>query len=174
MPVDGPGDRPSLVETLELRRRPEGGWYRETWSCAHQLRPEDYPGARASATLGYLLLRPGEETSWRTLRSDEIWLHHTGGPVTLLFGGTGSRPSTMPTTATLGPDLAAGQQPQLRVPGGAWRSARCDGPTETLMTCLVSPGFHPDDRTVYTEPGPVPPAEPTEAHLNEPPGEPPD
>ncbi|MBO0787828.1 MAG: cupin domain-containing protein, partial [Actinobacteria bacterium] len=42
---------------------------------------------------------------------------------------------------TLGPDLAAGQRPQYLVPGGCWQSARPAGPDETLVSCVVAPGF---------------------------------
>jgi uncharacterized protein len=43
--------------------------------------------------------------------------------------------------ALVGPDPAAGQQPQVLVPGGAWQSATpCAGPW-SLTACLVTPGF---------------------------------
>jgi len=40
----------------------------------------------------------------------------------------------------LGPDLAAGQQPQVLVPAGAWQTAEAPGGV-TLVTCTVSPAF---------------------------------
>ena len=40
----------------------------------------------------------------------------------------------------LGPDLAAGQAPQLTVPEGAWQSARSRGDW-TLVGCTVGPAF---------------------------------
>jgi predicted cupin superfamily sugar epimerase len=42
---------------------------------------------------------------------------------------------------TLGPDLAAGQRPQVVIPAGQWQSAGPAGPDETLVSCIVSPGF---------------------------------
>lgn len=42
---------------------------------------------------------------------------------------------------TLGPDLAAGQSPQVRVPAGTWQAAVPAGPEPTLVTCVVAPGF---------------------------------
>lgn len=40
----------------------------------------------------------------------------------------------------LGPDLAAGQSPQLIVPKHHWQAARSTG-AYTLVSCTVSPGF---------------------------------
>ena len=41
---------------------------------------------------------------------------------------------------TLGPDLAAGAQPQIMVPAHAWQSAQSLGEW-TLVGCTVAPGF---------------------------------
>jgi predicted cupin superfamily sugar epimerase len=38
-------------------------------------------------------------------------------------------------------DLAAGQQPQLRVPAGVWQSAEPAAGEPVLVSCVVSPGF---------------------------------
>lgn len=51
---------------------------------------------------------------------------------------------------TLGPDLAAGEQPQILVPPGTWQSAGPAGPGETLVTCIVSPGFGYADFTALS------------------------
>jgi predicted cupin superfamily sugar epimerase len=40
----------------------------------------------------------------------------------------------------LGPDLAAGERPQVVVPAGCWQSARPLG-RYALVGCTVSPGF---------------------------------
>lgn len=40
----------------------------------------------------------------------------------------------------LGVDLAAGQQPQLRVPAGWWQAAASTGELD-LVSCTVSPAF---------------------------------
>jgi predicted cupin superfamily sugar epimerase len=43
---------------------------------------------------------------------------------------------------TLGPDLAAGQQPQVLVPAGVWQGERLmDGGKLALFGCTVTPGF---------------------------------
>jgi predicted cupin superfamily sugar epimerase/uncharacterized protein (DUF952 family) len=133
--------RPPTAGALGLIPHPEGGWFRETWRAEPSCTPAGYPGRRAAATAIYFLLPPGTESCWHAVRSDEVWLWHAGGPLTLLLGGTGPRPAAEPAVVTLGPDLAGGQRPQHVVRAGGWQSARPAGDREVLVTCVVAPGF---------------------------------
>jgi predicted cupin superfamily sugar epimerase len=45
----------------------------------------------------------------------------------------------------VGPDPAAGQEPQVLVPAGAWQSATPADGAWSLVACLVAPGFHDED-----------------------------
>ncbi|MQA86336.1 MAG: cupin domain-containing protein [Streptosporangiales bacterium] len=135
------GRRPASAEALDLLPHPEGGWYRETWRTSASFTPPGYEGPRASATGIYFLLTPGDESRWHRVRSDELWLWHRGGPLTLRLGGAGETPDARPAEVTLGPDVEAGQVPQALVPAGSWQSARPAGDVEALVTCVVSPGF---------------------------------
>jgi predicted cupin superfamily sugar epimerase len=131
-----------LVEALGLQPHPEGGWFRETWRSEVSLRPDGYPGERSSATAIYFLLGPGEQSRWHVVRSAEIWLWHSGSPLHLQLGGSGDSPSSEPTTLTLGQDVTSGHTPQAIVPPGIWQAARpVDQKGETLVSCIVSPGF---------------------------------
>src|SRR6202000_2721679 len=130
--------RPFPAEALGLVPHPEGGWYRQTWAAGPSYQPDGYPGSRPAATAIYFLLTPGAEAAWHTGRSDEVWLWHAGGPLTLRLGGTGTEPVADPSTVTLGPDLAAGQAPQHIIPGGDWQSARRAGDQEGLGRCVVA------------------------------------
>ncbi|WP_107421320.1 cupin domain-containing protein [Streptomyces nanshensis] len=131
-----------LVGELGLEPHPEGGWFRETWRSGVSLRPDGYDGERASATAIYFLLGPGDESRWHVVRSAEIWLWHSGSPLTLQLGGDGETFGEEPETLTLGADVAAGQLPQAVVPPGVWQRARpVDRAGETLVSCIVSPGF---------------------------------
>jgi predicted cupin superfamily sugar epimerase len=134
-------ERPPLAEALGLVPLSEGGWYRETWRTSVEFEPSGYGGARYSATGIYFLLQPGEESVWHVVRSDEVWLWHRGGPLTLLLGGMGEEPSADPSVITLGPAVEDGQVPQALVPAGTWQAARPAGPAEVLVSCVVSPGF---------------------------------
>jgi uncharacterized protein len=128
-------DRPETAAALDLLPHPEGGWFRETWRSDVRLTPEGYSGERVSATGIYFLLPPGEESMWHVVRSDEVWLWHRGGPLTLRLGREDTR------VVTLGPDLAGGQRPQVVVPGGTWQAAGPAADREVLVSCVVSPGF---------------------------------
>jgi predicted cupin superfamily sugar epimerase len=145
------GPRPRTAELLDLAPHPEGGWFRETWRAGPESVPDGYPGPRAAATGIYFLLTPGQESAWHRVRSDEVWLWHSGGPLTLLDGGDRDTPSDAPSAATLGPDLAAGQRPQQVIPAGHWQSARPAALSEVLVSCVVAPGFDFADFTLLSD-----------------------
>jgi uncharacterized protein len=130
-------DKPALAELLGLESHPEGGWYRETWKSEVEFEPDGYGGTRASATAIYFLLAPGEESRWHQVRSAEIWLWHSGGPLTLEYGETPEAAEAV----ILGPDVRTGQQPQVVIPPNAWQAARPAGDEPVLVSCVVSPGF---------------------------------
>jgi uncharacterized protein len=139
-----PMDKPELAVLLGLESHPEGGWYRETWRSGVEIEPEGYGGPRASATAIYFLLAPGEESRWHRVRSAEVWLWHSGGPLTLQYGDA---PESA-VAVTLGPDVVTGEQPQVVVPAGAWQAARPAGDQPVLVSCIVSPGFDFADFTL--------------------------
>lgn len=125
-------DRPAPAAALDLRPHPEGGWYRETWRSPVEFTPSGYPGPRASATAILFLLMPGERSAPHTVRSDELWFWHDGGPLALDIGDK---------QVVLGPDVAAGQRLQAVVPGGVSQAARPLGDRYVLVSCVVAPGF---------------------------------
>jgi predicted cupin superfamily sugar epimerase len=143
----GEMERPKLAQALDLAPHPEGGWFRETWRSPVSFQPDGYDGPRASATAIYFLLVPGEESRWHRVRSAEIWLWHSGGPLTLDLGGTGDDPGDA-EPITLGPDVEAGEHPQAVVPAGAWQAARPADDQPVLVSCIVSPGFDFADFTL--------------------------
>ncbi|MFM9368151.1 cupin domain-containing protein [Streptomyces sp. Da 82-17] len=144
-------DRPATARLLDLRPHPEGGWFRQTWRSDITLHPAGYPGPRATATAIYFLLTAADESAWHTVRSPELWLWHRGGPLRLTMGGTGKTPGEQTTTVVLGPDVEAGQQPQVVVPAGVWQRAEPAGCDEVLVSTVVSPGFSYDDFRLLSE-----------------------
>jgi predicted cupin superfamily sugar epimerase len=143
--------RPHLAEQLDMRPHPEGGWYRETWRSAATFTPDGYDGPRSAATAIYFLLHPGEESAWHVVRSDELWFWHSGGPLALRLGGSGERPGEGPEVL-LGADVAAGQRPQVLIPGGVWQAAAPAGGEPVLVSCVVAPGFDFADFRLATHP----------------------
>ncbi len=137
---------PDWAAGLDLQPHPEGGWYAETYR--HGDTVESDAGSRSLGTGIYFLLGRGESSAWHRVTSDELWFHHRGGGLRLWIGDS----PEMATEHVLGPDLAAGQRPQLLVPAGQWQAAR---PVDdaVLVSCVVVPGF---DFADFTLGGPAP------------------
>ena len=124
-PIDTTPDR--IIAALNLQPHPEGGWYRQTWAgpVLH---------GRASGTAILFLLKADQVSHWHRVDADEIWLWHAGAPLTLAMG------LTMAQDIRLGPDVLAGDVPQVVVPADWWQSAKTTG-SYSLVSCTVSPGF---------------------------------
>jgi len=127
--------RPPLAEQFDLQPHPEGGWFRETFRSPVEVDLAGYDGPRATATAIYFVLHPGEASAWHTVRSDELWFWHSGGPLELRLGGDGPEPAD-PRTIVVGVT-----NPQARVPAGVWQSAVPAGHEPVMVSCVVAPGF---------------------------------
>lgn len=125
--------RPPLADALDLAPHPEGGWYRQTWVSPETVALPD-GRVRPTATLIYFLLPAGESSAWHRVRSDEIWLAHSG-TVIVQLGGSGVAPADEVTTV-----VVDAEQPQGLVPAGVWQRT-VPGADDALVSCLVSPGF---------------------------------
>lgn len=99
--------------------------------------PSDYNGSRNAGTAILFLLMPGQQSAWHTVRSAELWLYHSGGPLLLDVGAD----QDGATTHVLGTDILAGEHPQFVVPPGHWQRARPQGDQPCLVSCVVVPGF---------------------------------
>lgn len=134
-------DLPEWARRLDLSPHPEGGWYRETWrsdlTLPQSVLPPDYAGGRNAGTAILFLLMPGQQSAWHTVRSAELWLYHSGGPLHLEVG----EQQESAATHVLGADILAGESPQYVVPPGHWQRARPSGDEPCLVSCVVVPGF---------------------------------
>lgn len=121
-----------IIRLLGLKPHPEGGHYGETFRSPA---PE---GGRAAMTAIYYLLKADELSAWhRVTDGDEAWAWHAGGPLALTL----SPPDGKGASAhQLGPDLRAGQRPQIIVPARHWQTAESLG-AWSLVSCMVAPGF---------------------------------
>lgn len=119
-----------MIERLGLAPHPEGGWFAET------LRDADPDGSVRSTAI-YYLLASGERSHWHRVRNaTEVWHHYAGGPLRLRLSTDGHSIDEY----VLGPDLAAGERPQVAVPTDCWQAADPLGDW-TLVGCTVAPGF---------------------------------
>jgi predicted cupin superfamily sugar epimerase len=134
----------SLIESLQLKQHPEGGFYRETFRSSRQI---DTPaGSRNSSTAIYYLLPSSDYSGWHRVSSDEVWHHYQGQSLTLhLLDETGYR------AVRLGPH--EGQEYQFIVPAGCWQAAEVIGDGYALCGCTVAPGFDFDDFEMGTRGG---------------------
>jgi predicted cupin superfamily sugar epimerase len=127
--------RPPLAETLDLQPHPEGGWYRQTWRSAVEVTLPD-GRVRATATAIHFLLAAGEASAWHRVRSEELWLAHTG-TVRLQHGGSGAQPVEGRVDVV---GTGADQAVQVVVRAGEWQRT-LPGDSDALVSCVVSPGF---------------------------------
>ena len=119
-----------VVALLGLKPHPEGGHYTETY------RDPGGHGGRAHSSAIYFLLAAGEVSHWHKADAAEAWHWYAGAPLELRISAEPARIEAH----VLGPELTAGQRPQLIVPPFAWQAARSLGPW-TLVGCTVAPAF---------------------------------
>jgi len=117
-----------LIAHLQLAPLPgEGGWFRQT-------------SRRATASAIYFLLTRDDFSALHRIAQDEGWHFYAGDRVEhVQFATDGSA-----HVARMGPDVLAGDQPQVIVPAGTWQGARLapnrqDAAGWALLGCTVSP-----------------------------------
>jgi len=126
-----------LIETLDLEPHPEGGFYRQVYKSPHIVQPDDGRDARSALTAIYFLLPAGEKSRWHRVRSDEIWTHLEGSPVTLhLFDGTSASRIVVDRMHV--------------VPADVWQAAEPSG-DYALVACFVAPGFEFEDFAMMSD-----------------------
>jgi predicted cupin superfamily sugar epimerase len=124
-------DWKAIIEKLGMQPHPEGGYYAETYRHA----PVD--GGRGTVTQIYYLLPVGEFSAWHRVNdATEIWHHYAGAPLALTLSPNGHDAEAH----RLGPDVLAGEKPQVVVPEGWWQTAESLGEW-TLAGCTVAPAF---------------------------------
>ena len=133
-----------IVARLGMRPLPvEGGRFAQS-----------FRGTACSA-IYYLLVAP-EFSALHRLDRLEIYSYHAGAPARLLVldGDRVSEP-------VLGPDVAAGQRPQVVVPAGAWQGSTSLGAWTLMGTVVVPP--YTDDCVEFGRADPLTTRYPTQA-----------
>jgi predicted cupin superfamily sugar epimerase len=130
------------IDGLQLRRHPEGGWFRETYRAAEVLAgsvlPPRFGGDRAFSTAIYFLLEGEDFSALHRLKQDEVWHFYDGTSLMLHSIDPAGRYSTV----QVGRDLEAGEAPQAVTPAGWLFGATVkDRGSYALMGCTVAPGF---------------------------------
>ncbi|MBK5919986.1 cupin [Rhodothalassium salexigens] len=131
-------DPNAVIDALNMQPHPEGGWFAEHWREAPPQETETDPRGLGSAI--YYLLERGQRSHWHRLDTTEIWHFYAGAPLRL---GISPDDRTPPAWHRLGPDVVAGERPQIVVPAGRWQSAEAlDG--WVLVGCSLTPAFQFD------------------------------
>ena len=132
-----------IIEALDLKPLPlEGGYYRETYRSEDVVSSSASGGARSGATAIYYLLTADTHSALHRLPADEIFHFYAGGPVRMLQ----LRPDGSGELVLLGPDVLAGQRPQVVVSRGVWQgSFLAPGAEFALLGTTMAPGFEFSD-----------------------------
>ncbi|MFN7172892.1 MAG: cupin domain-containing protein [Fimbriimonadaceae bacterium] len=141
-----------IVDELKLVPHQEGIFFSETYRHETSIGPDHHrlPSMehRNLSTAIYSLLTDQHSSVLHRVRSDEVWHFYLGSPVELIV----ISPEFELSIQLLGPDVAAGQRPQILVPALYWQAARIHNPKQNdyaLCGCTVTPGFAYED---YDEP----------------------
>ncbi len=115
-----------ITAALGLEPLPiEGGLWAQSWRSTD------------CSAIYYLLAAP-EFSAVHRLDRVEIFTYHAGAATRMVLLSEGSV-----RTHVLGPDVLAGQRPQVVVPPGTWQAAETLGEW-TLMGCVVVPPYTDD------------------------------
>lgn len=138
-------DRDAVIRQLQLEPHLEGGYYRRSFQADHRARIDQGHGERFTLTSIYYLLSADSPIGhWHLNHSDILHYYHLGQPLTYYM----IHPNGALETTVLGPDLTAGQQLQLAVPGGTWKASHLTSGDYGLISEAVSPGFDYADMTL--------------------------
>jgi predicted cupin superfamily sugar epimerase len=124
----------TLIERLQLKPHPEGGWFREIHRASEKVTTER--GPRSALTTIYYLLEREQLSRWHVVQSDEIWHFYSGSPLELIVYD----PATHACKAWLLDEPGEGREPVGIVRAGEWQAARSLG-DYSLVGCNVGPGF---------------------------------
>ena len=125
-----------LIEKLDLKPHPEGGYYREIFRSSSSVLPADDRGPRAALTTIYFLLTESTFSRWHQVDSDEVWHLYEGEPLEVLELSESGDAFVRHRLAPVG----GGSAPVCTIPARCWQAARPLG-AYSLVGCTVGPGF---------------------------------
>lgn len=131
----------SLIDQLQLQPHVEGGYFRRSF-CASQNIAGSAQGQRPLASAIYYLLTDDSPIGYfHRNRSEILHVWQGGNALSYLL----IDPQGHIARHRLGPNLAAGEQLQLLVPGGYWKATELVEGQFGLLTELVCPSFVYED-----------------------------
>lgn len=135
-----------LSEALDLKRHPEGGYYKEVYRSSGKIPsealPDQFGGNRSFGTSIYFLLTSESFSSFHKIYQDETWHFYEGSTIelhTISPNGTHKK-------VKIGARPEKSEIFQFTVSGGHWFAARViEEDSYALVGCTVMPGFDFDD-----------------------------
>jgi predicted cupin superfamily sugar epimerase len=128
----------AVIEKLDLKPHPEGGWYREIYRSSDRV--QTARGARSAITTIYYLLERNQVSRWHVVAADEIWHFYEGSPLESLAYD----PQTRVLVHSVLSDTKEDHEPVAVIRRGLWQAARSLGDF-SLVGCSVGPGFEFED-----------------------------
>lgn len=135
-----------IISHLGLERHPtEGGYFRRTYESTLNVLSEN--GTRKLLTSIYYMLTDDSSSGFlHRNKSDIIHYHHMGVSISYTIVS----PEGELSEVVLGPNLSAGEQLQLLVPGGYWKSSQLNEGEYSVISEAVVPGFEYADNEIAT------------------------
>ncbi|MBE0570980.1 MAG: cupin domain-containing protein [Ignavibacteriaceae bacterium] len=132
------------IKQLQLKKHPEGGYFREVYRSGELILPEHLPkrykSSRNYSTSIYFLLEGKQFSAYHLLQSDELWHFYDGSNVLLYIINEKGELSV----SKLGRDEDC--ELQLTIEKQNWFAAELeDKKSFALFGCTVSPGFDFED-----------------------------
>ena len=124
----------TIIEKLDLKPHPEGGYYKETYRSVETC----LDGSRNLQTAIYFLLTSDNVSHFHRIKSDEIWYYQYGAACEIIEIDEAGNERII----RLGSDIANGELLQHVVKAGLWFYSRVQPENEfCLAACHVNPGF---------------------------------
>lgn len=123
-----------IVQQLNLVPHPEGGYYSEVYRSEENIPGKD----RQLMTSIYFLLTSDNVSNFHRIKSDELWFHHKGSPITVhtLDEENGHQ------KIKVGSNMNEGEVPQALVKKEVIFGSSVDEENGyALVSCVVAPGF---------------------------------
>ncbi len=130
-------DKKSIIATLQLEPHMEGGYYRRTYCSEDNMTNANGSQRPALSSIYYMLTDDSPIGYFHRNQSDIVHYWHSGAALTYYL----IDPLGQFSTQRLGPDIAAGENLQMTVPGGYWKATLLSGGEYGLLSEAVSPGF---------------------------------
>ena len=132
------------IKQLQLKKHPEGGYFKEVYRSSELILPEHLPKrykqSRNFSTSIYFLLEGKQFSAFHLLQSDELWHFYDGNSAILYIINQKGEISVKKLGRIIESEL------QITIEKQNWFAAELeDKKSFTLFGCTVSPGFEFED-----------------------------